>query len=75
MHRCTCTMDFYKKVKIFKVRGPGSHSKPLAILINLGMCIAIWTSCIIVIAYCWHKNWFGGSRQTYIDVQRISIRK
>ena len=39
MHRCT--MDFYKKVEIFEVGGPGSHPKALSILINLGMCIAI----------------------------------
>ena len=36
-----CTMDFYKKVEIFEVRVPGSHPKPLSILIKLGICIAI----------------------------------
>ena len=41
-------MDFYKKVEIFEVRGPGSHPKPLSILIKLGMCIAIWTSYIAI---------------------------
>ena len=44
------TMDFYKKVKIFKVRGPGSHPKPFSILIKLGMCIAILSSCNVIIA-------------------------
>ena len=43
-------MDFYKKVEIFDVRGPDSHPKPLSILIKLGICIAIWTSCILIIA-------------------------
>ena len=39
IHRCT--MDFYKKIEIFEVRGPDSHPKPLSILIKFGMCIAI----------------------------------
>ena len=34
-------MDFYKKVEIFDVRGPGSHAKPLLILINLGIGIGL----------------------------------
>ena len=53
MHRGT--MDFYKKVDVFEVRGPGSHLKTLSILIKLGMYIAIWFSCIVFIATCWHK--------------------
>ena len=98
-----CTMDIYKTVEIFEVRGPRFHPKPfsilkpvlwvpklplsfivrgtgfhhklLSILIKIGMCIAIWCSCIVIIAACWHKSWFLGSGQIYIDVQWISIRK
>ena len=29
-------MGFYEKVEIFDVRGPGSHPKPLSILIKIG---------------------------------------
>ena len=35
------TMDFYKKVEMFGVRGPGSHPKTLLILIKHGMGIVI----------------------------------
>ena len=49
IHRCT--MEFYKKVEMFVVRGPGSNPKPFSILIKLGMCIAISSSCIVVIAW------------------------
>ena len=73
IHRCT--MDFYKKVEIFEVRGPGSHTKPLSILTKLGMFIAMWPSYIVIIATCLHTRWLWGSRQIYIDVQWISIRK
>ena len=41
IHVARCTMDFYKKVESFEVRDPGSHPKPLSILIKLGMCVAI----------------------------------
>ena len=51
-------MDVYKKVEIFEVRGPGSHAKPLSILIKLGTCISIWSTCIVIIVTCWHKSWF-----------------
>ena len=73
IHRCT--MDFYKKVDIFDVWGPGSHPKHLLIQIKFGMCIATWSSSIVIIATCWQKSSFWGSRQIYIDVQWISVRK
>ena len=57
-----------KKVEIFEVWGPGSHPKPLSILIKLGKCIPIWLSCLCIIATCWHKSWFLGYKQKYIDV-------
>ena len=73
IHRCT--MDFYNIVDISEVRGPGSHPKPLSIIIKLGICIDIWPGCIVIIATRWHKSLFWGSRLKYIDVQWISIRK
>ena len=70
-HRCT--MGFFKIVEIFEVRRLGSNPKPLPVLIKLGMGIAVWPSCIAIIATCWHKSWIWGSIQIYIDVQWISI--
>ena len=54
-------MDFYKKVEIFEVRGPGSHPKSISILIKLGMYIAIWSSCIVIIATSLTRAGFGAA--------------
>ena len=58
---------YIRKVAFFEVRGPGSTTKPLSILIKHSVCIDIWPSYIADIVACWHRILFSDNRQIYID--------
>ena len=68
-----CTMDFYKKVAVLKVRGPDFHPKPLSIILKLGVCIDIWTSCFATTAASGTRVVFG--QQTNIHRYTMNFYK
>ena len=72
LHRCT--IDIYKKIEMFEDRGPGSYPKPLSILIKLGMSIAMWSSCIVIIATCWNKELvLGQQTNIYRHMREVAL--